>query len=163
VKTAKPKKQRRKLYQAPLHERYRRFSSPLSSELRTSHNTRSVPVRSGDTVRIMRGDYKGFEGKVTGVDREKYRIFVEGVTRDKVDGTTVSVPIHPSKVMITRLNLDDKWRTEALKRKSAGKEAELPKKEPEKPPEEEAKPKPPARQRKRKKKERKSGVKSEGS
>jgi ribosomal protein L24 len=110
----------------------------------------------------MRGDYKGFEGKVTEVDREKYRVFVEGVARDKVDGTTLPVPIHPSKVMITRLNLDDKWRAEALKRKSAGKEAELPKEEPEKPPEE-AKPKPPARQRKRKKKERKSTVKSEGS
>jgi ribosomal protein L24 len=109
----------------------------------------------------MRGDYKGFEGKVTEVDREKYRIFVEGVTREKVDGTTIPVPIHPSKVMITRLNLDDKWRAEALKRKSAGKKAELPKEELEKPPEKEAKPKPRVRERKRKKKESKSTVKSE--
>lgn len=65
----------------------------------------------------MRGDYKGFEGKVTSVDRRQYRIFVEGVTREKVDGSTAFIPIHPSKVMITRLNLDDKWRREILKRK----------------------------------------------
>ncbi len=114
------------MYQAPLHERYRRLASPLSSELKQSHNTSSVPVRTGDTVRVMRGDYRGLEGKVTRVDRKNYRVFVEKVTREKVDGTSKPVPIHPSKVMITRLNLDDKWRKEALNRKGAGKKAELP-------------------------------------
>jgi len=74
----------------------------------------------------MRGDRKGFEGKVSQVDRTKYRIFVEGVTREKVDGTAISIPIHPSKVMITRLDLDDKWRRGILERKSTGKKAELP-------------------------------------
>lgn len=70
----------------------------------------------------MRGDHRGLEGKVTRVDRKKYRIFIEGVTREKVDGSTTLVPIHPSKVMIIRLNLDDKWRKKALKRKGAAKE-----------------------------------------
>jgi ribosomal protein L24 len=65
----------------------------------------------------MRGDHKGFEGKVTRVDRNKYRIYVEGLTREKVDGTTIFIPIHPSKVMITKLNLDDKWRKQMLGRK----------------------------------------------
>jgi len=77
----------------------------------------------------MRGDHKGFEGKVTRVDRKKYRVFIEGITREKVDGSTTLVPIPPSKVMITRLNLDDKWRKKALKRKEAAKAAELPEKE----------------------------------
>jgi ribosomal protein L24 len=71
----------------------------------------------------MRGDHKGFEGKITRVDKGKYRIYVEGLTREKVDGTTIFVPIHPSKVMITHLNLDDKWRKKILERKRAvGKE-----------------------------------------
>ena len=74
----------------------------------------------------MRGDHKGFEGKITRVDRKAYRIFIEGVTREKVNGSTTLVPIHPSKVMITRLNLDDKWRKEELKRKGTAKKAELP-------------------------------------
>ena len=154
MKTTKPGKQRKRLYQAPLHERYKHFSSPLSSELRASHKTRSVPVRRGDTVRIMRGDSKGVEGKIIRVDRKNYRIFVEGVTREKVDGTTIPAPTHPSKVMITRLNLDDKWRKAALKRKGAEKEVEVP--------EEEAKPKPPAKSRKRRKRKRKTAAKPGG-
>lgn len=117
MKTTSPRRQRKSLYQAPLHKRYKRFSAPLAPKLKTSHNTNSVPVRTGDTVRIMRGDRKGLEGKVTRVDRKNYVILVEGVTREKVDGTTISVPIHPSKVMIVNLNLDDKWRREILKRK----------------------------------------------
>lgn len=157
MKTTKPRKQRKKLYQAPLHKRYRRFSAPLSPELKSSHNTNSIPVRTGDTVRVMRGDYKGFEGKITRVDRREYRIFVEGATREKVDGSTALIPIHPSKVMITRLNLDDKWRREILKRKGGVTEkAELAE---EKIVEE---PEPPKRKRERKKRTRKTAAESGG-
>jgi len=85
----------------------------------------SFPVRTGDTVRVMRGDRKGSEGKVTKVDRRKYRILIEGITREKVDGTAIQTAIHPSKVMLTNLNLDDKWRRESLKVEVA-KEAEKP-------------------------------------
>lgn len=122
MKTTKPTKQRKRLYQAPVGERYKQFSATLSSNLKESHGTRSVPVRKGDTVMVMRGDRKGSEGKVTQVDRKKYRIFIEGANREKVDGTSIPVPIHPSKVMITRLNLDDKRRKKALERKGVTEE-----------------------------------------
>jgi len=117
--TAKPSKQRKRLYQAPDHIRHKLFAAPLSPELRKSHGVKSIPVRSGDTVRIVRGDHKGIEGKITRIDRRKYRIYVEGLTREKVDGTAIFVPIHPSKVTITNLNLDDKWRKQVLERKKA--------------------------------------------
>jgi large subunit ribosomal protein L24 len=130
MKITKPGKQRKRLYQAPLNERYKRFSAPLSSKLKESHGTNSVPVRNGDTVMIMRGDRKGSEGKVTQINRKKYRIFVEGATREKVDGTTTLIPIHPSKVMITRLNLDDKWRKKILERKGVAEKAEVAEEEP---------------------------------
>ncbi|MEM2767419.1 MAG: 50S ribosomal protein L24 [Candidatus Bathyarchaeia archaeon] len=132
AQTLKPSKQRRMLFQAPDHIRYKHFAAPLSPELRKSHGVRSLPVRSGDVVRITRGDRKGFEGKVTRVDRKKYRIYIEGLTREKVDGTTVFIPAHPSKVMITKLNLDDKWRREILEKRKAKKAVE---KVVEKPPE----------------------------
>lgn len=115
----KPTKQRKMLYQAPDHLRYKSFVAPLSPDLRASNEVRTLPIRNGDSVRIMRGDHKGFEGKVTRIDRKKFRIYVEGLTREKVDGTTIFVPIHPSKVMITRLNLEDKWRKKILERKKA--------------------------------------------
>ena len=114
---AKPSKQRKMLHQAPDHIRHKLFAAPLSPELKAEYGVNAVPVRSGDTVRIMRGDHKGFEGKITRVDKKKLRVYVEGLTREKVDGTTIFVPIHPSKVMITRLNLDDKWRKATLERK----------------------------------------------
>jgi large subunit ribosomal protein L24 len=113
----KPSKQRKMVFQAPDHIRYKLFAAPLSRELKASHGINSLPVRSGDTVRLMRGENKGFEGKITSVNRKKYRIYVEGLTREKVDGSTTFVPVHPSKVMITRLNLDDKWRKRILERK----------------------------------------------
>jgi len=130
MKTTKPTKQRKRMYQAPVTERYRRFSAPLSSKLKESHGTNSVPVRKGDTVMIMRGDRKGSEGKVTQINRKNYRIFIEGADREKVDGTKISVPIHPSKVMITRLNLDDKWRKKIMERKGVAEKAEIAEEEP---------------------------------
>ena len=125
MKTIQPRKQHRMLHDAPSHVRSKLFSAHLSSTLKDAHKVSSIPVRTGDTVRLMRGDKKGTEGKVTRVDRSKYRLFVEGITREKVDGTAIQVPIHPSKVMITSLNLDDKWRRESLK-VEAPKEAEKP-------------------------------------
>jgi len=113
----KPTKQRTMLYQAPAHIRHKLLAAHLSPELRASHGTKSFPVRTGDTVRVVRGDHKGVEGKISSVDLTKYRIYVEGLTREKVDGTTINVPIHPSKVIVTRLNLDDKWRKEILESK----------------------------------------------
>lgn len=126
MQITKPRTQRKRLFQAPAHRRYKYFSAPLSPDLKEKHGTNSIPVRMGDTVRVMRGDRRGFEGKITRVNRKKYRIFVEGITRDKVDGTTTQIPIHPSKVMIVNLNLDDKWRREALKRKGMLLEEEKP-------------------------------------
>lgn len=129
----KPSKQRKMLFQAHAHLRYKQFSAPLSPEMRASQKAGSLPVRIGDTVRVTRGDNKGFEGKITRVDRRKYRVYVEGLTREKVDGTAIFVPVHPSKVMITNLNLDDKWRKKIIQRRREAQEkltrvAEEPKK-----------------------------------
>src|SRR4030043_1083370 len=104
----KPTKQRKMLFQAPDHIRYKLFYAPLSPQLKKSHKVKTIPVRSGDTVRIMRGDHKGLEGKITRVDRRKYRIYVEGLTRERVDGPAIFVPVHPSKVMIKNLIFDDR-------------------------------------------------------
>jgi len=164
MKTVQPRKQRKMLYQAPLHIRYKHFSAPLSPSLKASRHVNSIPVRTGDTVRIMRGDRKGSEGKVTKIDRKNYRIFVEGVTREKVDGTAVPVAIHPSKVMITNLNLDDKWRSKSLKVEVA-EEVEKPEKKPEEPKKQRKKRKPRKAPRKRKMKtptEEKKGAKEIG-
>jgi large subunit ribosomal protein L24 len=120
-----PGKQRKKLFNAPAHLRHKLMAAPLSNELAASRGAKTLPVRKGDTVRIQRGDNKGFEGKVSRVDTKLYRIYIEGFTREKVDGTNIFLPVHPSKVEIRNLNLDDNWRKDILGRK---KEIEKPKK-----------------------------------
>ena len=71
-----PGKQRKRLFNAPAHIRHRLMSAPLSSELAASRGAKTLPVRKGDTVRIMRGDNKGFEGKVSEIDKERGKIKV---------------------------------------------------------------------------------------
>jgi large subunit ribosomal protein L24 len=102
-------------------------------------------------VRVVRGDRKGTEGKVTRVDQKSHRILIEGITREKVDGTATPIPIHPSKVMITSLNLDDKWRKESLKAEAVAEKAEKIEKPEEKPVEEEEKPEAPKKEHKKRK------------
>lgn len=116
----KPGKQRKALFNAPLHLRKKMLSAPLSPELREKYGVKRLPVRKGDIVRIMRGDWKGHEGKVVRVDIKRVRLFVEGVQRKKADQTPVYYPIHPSKVMIIKLDLSDKWRKKIIERRAKG-------------------------------------------
>lgn len=125
-----PGKQRKRLFNAPAHIRHKLMSAPLSHELTASRGAKTLPVRRGDTILIKRGDNKGFEGKVSRVDLKAFRIYVEGLTREKVDGTNIFLPIHPSKVEIRNLNLDDKWRKNILERKQHAAKLEKPKAKP---------------------------------
>ncbi len=111
----RPSKQRLKIYKAKGQGLRKLLAAPLSEELQTAQGRRSYPVRKGDTVKIVRGDYAGVEGKVNDIDARGQRLFVEGVTREMTSGTSTNVSVHSSKVMITKLNLDDKWRSESIK------------------------------------------------
>jgi large subunit ribosomal protein L24 len=93
-----------------------KFGSQLSTELRERHGRRSARPRVGDTVRIVKGEYKDIEGKITSVDSHAGMVMVEGVTHEKTKGGTSPVPISSSNVIITNLALEDKLR----KRKMEG-------------------------------------------
>ena len=64
----------------------------------------------------MRGKYKGREGKVTQVYRKRWVIHVDRVQRDKSNGATAHIGVHPSNVVITTIKLD-KDRRAILERK----------------------------------------------
>ncbi|HEC89859.1 MAG TPA: 50S ribosomal protein L24, partial [Thermoplasmatales archaeon] len=105
MKSIKPRKQRKQLYNAPLHKKRKWIAAHLSENLLLKYNRRSIPVIKGDTVKIMRGAFKGHEDKVTSVNVKKGFVEVEGVTLTKADGKKVARPIHPSNLLITKLNL----------------------------------------------------------
>lgn len=112
-----PRKQRKFRYQAPLHIRHKLMSVNLSPELREEYERRSLPVRKGDTIKVLRGDFKDHEGKVDGVDLKRYRVLIEGLNVQKPDGNQVYHPVHPSNLMIIEMDLDDEERNEILERK----------------------------------------------
>jgi large subunit ribosomal protein L24 len=94
------------------------LSARLSDDLTARHKVRRIPLRTGDTVRIMRGEFADLVGKVEKVEYSTGRIFVEGMTREKAAGIASKLPVHSSKVLITNLNLSDKWRSGLLSEKS---------------------------------------------
>merc|ERR1711991_631404 len=113
------RKARRAHFQAPSHVRRILMSAPLSRELRAKHNVRSIPVRKDDEVRVVRGQFKG---KVTACYRLKWVIHCDKVQRERANGTTVPVGIHPSNVEVTKLKLTAN-RKKILERKNRSNKA----------------------------------------
>lgn len=105
------------IHNAPLNVKALQLVAPLSEELRKEHNLKRLRVRKGDTVLVVRGSFRGHEGRVVKVDVKKVRIYIEGVTKVRSDGKEVFAPIHPSKVVITKLDLSDNRRAQILERK----------------------------------------------
>jgi large subunit ribosomal protein L24 len=112
----KPGKQRKELYNAPLHKKRNWISAHLEENLLLKYDKRAVPVVKGDTVKVMRGSFKGHEDKVANINTSKRSIEIEGITMSKADGNKIAKPLHASNVMIIKLNLTDKWRRKKLER-----------------------------------------------
>ncbi|MFQ5940956.1 MAG: 50S ribosomal protein L24 [Nitrososphaerales archaeon] len=117
----KPSKTRLKqIYGSPAHRRSRLLGAGLSPDLRAQYGTRSLRVTKGDSVKVLHGEYKGIEGKITKVHATDGRLAIEGIQREKIRGGNIPVLIHPSNVIIVGLNLEDKWRQSILERKQKG-------------------------------------------
>lgn len=116
-KSKQPRKQRKARFQAPLHLKQKLVSSMMDKSLKKEYNKKNIPVIKGDTVKILRGDEKGKTGVVVSVNLKKCTIFINGITISKVNGSEVLKPIHPSNVMITKLELKDKTRELRIRRK----------------------------------------------
>ena len=96
------------------HKRDKFLGANLSLNLREQHNKRSMRVIKGDTVRILRGEYVGIEGKVEKVNTERSTLSIEGVQREKIRGGNVKVQVHASNVQIISLNTDDDYRLKGI-------------------------------------------------
>jgi large subunit ribosomal protein L24 len=117
-----------KLIHVSKHQRDKMLGAYLAGELREQYKKRNIRVIKGDSVIVIRGEYKGRGGKVEDVDTERGTLHIEGMQREKIRGGQVKVPIHTSNVKITGLNLEDKLRANRLqgggKSQVAGKKEE---------------------------------------
>ena len=117
VGSKQPRKQRKYLFNTPLHILKKMMSARLTKELKTKYGKRNIPVRKEDKVKIMTGQFKGKIGKVTEVDLKHKKVYIDGIHQIKKDGNRIPYGIHPSNLMITELHLEDKMRKKSLERK----------------------------------------------
>ena len=113
------------IYRATFHTRSKQLSSPLSDELRKKYSRKSVRVVEGDNVKIVRGEFKGVDGKIARVSSETNSVAIEGVKKEKTKGDKFDVYIHTSNLVVTSLNTDDKWRISRLERKDPRKQTKI--------------------------------------
>jgi large subunit ribosomal protein L24 len=116
IRSKKPRKQRKYRKYAPLHIRHKLVSANLSKELRKRYGRRSISLRKGDVVKIMRGKFKGKTAKVERVDLKKLKVYLEGISVEKQSGLKRPIPLDPSNLQIIELNLSDKERIKKLKK-----------------------------------------------
>src|SRR3989339_200438 len=129
----KPNKQRKFRFNASLHIKGKFLNAHLSKELLQKYMTRSLRLRLGDKVKIMRGQFKKQEGKIEEVDIKKSVVYVAKVEHTKRDGTKARYPIQPSNVLIVELNADDKRRFAKSEKSGKPKESKQSEKSSDKP------------------------------
>jgi len=115
------RKQRKYRYNSPFHIKRRFISTHLAKELRDKYKKRSIGLKKGDKVKIMRGQFKGKTGKVERIDIKRSSVYITGIEVIKKDGTKTLFPFNPSNLLITELSIDDKKRQQILDRKKGGK------------------------------------------
>jgi len=110
-----PRKQRKYVHEAPYHVQGNFLSAHLSKDLRKKYQRRHIRIRKGDKVKILKGQFKGQEGKIERVDLKNLRVYLTKIEVDKKDGSKVKVPIRPANLVILELDTNDKRRMEKLK------------------------------------------------
>ena len=122
-KTKSPKKQRKRAL-TNIHALKKEMSSHLSKELKAKYSKRSIGIVVGDKVKIVSGKHKGKEGKIEKISLKKRKVFIEGIQKEKTDGTFSKIGTHPSNLIIKELELKDKKRKDKLSPKTKKGEAE---------------------------------------
>ena len=114
----KPTKMRNKLiYRASHVVKSKQISSPLSKDLQKKYGKKSVRAKEGDSIKIVRGEFKGVDGKISKVSTKNNSLAIDGVKKEKTKGEKFDVYVHSSNVIVTSLNTDDKWRMSKLEGK----------------------------------------------
>ena len=99
----------------------KQICAPISKDLRKKYSRRSARIMLDDTIKVIRGEYKGITGKVSKISTTSNSIAIEGNKKEKLKGDKIDVYIHTTNVIITALNTDDKWRLKILEKKSKSK------------------------------------------
>ena len=117
IQSVQPRRQRKYRYNAPKHIRGKFLSAHLNKSLHEKYKRRSLRLRKGDKVKVLRGQYKGQEGKIEHINLRESFVYITKIEISKKDGSKVRAPIHPSNVLIVELDTSDKRRMEKFNAK----------------------------------------------
>jgi large subunit ribosomal protein L24 len=112
-------------YQETFQIRSKQLGSSLSKDLQKKYGKKSTRAIVGDTITILRGEFKGVSGKITKISTEKTSVTIEGVKKEKTKGDKFDVYIHTSNLVVTALNSSDKWRIAKLEGKDPKKQTSV--------------------------------------
>jgi len=101
AKSKQPKKQRKALFTYKNHQRSKLLSTRVADFLRDEYGIRTLPLRVGDGVKIVKGEFKNFEGEILEITKNQ-RAKIKEATFDKADGTQFHPAIHISNLVITK-------------------------------------------------------------
>lgn len=114
ISPSSSRRQRKALYNAHTAKRRRLMSVPLSKDLRARFHRRALPLRKGDTVRILKGSYEGREERVAKVDRRSLAVTLDNVTSKTGESKQTPLPVRTGSLVLVHLNLADPWRRRRL-------------------------------------------------
>lgn len=110
------RKQRKYRANAHITIKKKMMASNLNKDLRKRYSRKSMAVRKGDSIKVMRGEFKGKTGKISIIDLMRMKVAIEGIQITKKDGTKINVFFQPSNLQIQELNLDDKKRFQSIEK-----------------------------------------------
>ncbi|MFW9936927.1 MAG: 50S ribosomal protein L24 [Candidatus Thorarchaeota archaeon] len=120
IRSKSPRVQRKALFNYRNHQRSKLLSTRVADFLREDYGIKSLPLRVGDQVRVVRGEFKDFEGEVTEILKNQ-RAKIKEAVFEKVDGTQFHPAIHISNLVITKFKDEkkmDPWRASVIERKA---------------------------------------------
>lgn len=118
--TKNPKVRRKQRFAMQMHKKKKLMNVALSKDLRVQMKRRSVGIRKGDQVQIIKGKFKNTQGTVTNVDIKKMKIYIDSAVVKKKGGGQVQVPLTTAKLKITKLVTTDKSRQKLVEMAGKG-------------------------------------------
>jgi len=117
----KPNKSRKEMYNMPMHKAAKQVAGHLDEKLQKELGKRSITLRKGDTVKVLRGSFNGKEGKITAVERKARKILIEKLIIKKSNGKEIPVKVDASNVLVIDIDRTDRKR---IAKKNKAKESE---------------------------------------
>jgi len=115
TRSKKPRKQHKALANAPYHQKNKAIRAPLDPVKYENSKVKRITLRTGDTVKVLRGSRQGHEGKIAAVNLKRGKVSIEKALLQKADNKEVPLWFDPSNLVVTKVDLSDPVRKEKFK------------------------------------------------